>query len=682
MPPGKMHFIMLIRFLGFKKKTCQTFSLVAFIYDSIEICAKKMLSFVRKFFNIFFMPYFILFLFVISVAEARFATKDDSGYIIESEETKITVHADGAYDIESEQIVELVREDAREHFSKMIFTYHDKTEKFDVISAKTIFEGKEYPVEKSAVEDKPLVSSSNGFEDRRQVSIPFPKTEIGSKIYLKTKYSSNLIICKNHFFTTLHPVSNDAWQKAYHVQLSSKIPLHIQVNDPNGMLTIKTDAKNPKDTITCLDVSLKKEGTETIQNEFLSRRLSAKKKTWISLSSLTDYKDMLKDLIPEHEKVLKQPLPALHQEILNAALSEKTEEGQLKKVMVLLSEKVQYLGSWMTFKGLFIPRDLADVDKTRFGDCKDFSAAMVAIARQLGFKADVAFVQRGESSRESYGLPQWFTNHAIVRLENKDGKVYWLDPTNFSCTLTVRNDIHDRPVLVPVDVEKAQAACQHIPKIDPFIYTDTQTYTVLKDQNRIKKDIQIHLSETHQHAELLTGAYLKTGKKNVEDLVFMFLEGSPIQESDRISMTLPDLTSRIVQPLDFSASYYSADLLKSNLGKAILLKDTTELINGITKINEADECDWFASKLGTYEFKSIIKETKILHPERLNDCIDSPWFKIERTAEIQGADSIITTRIIVHQDLIKNEDLKTPEFKLIRKKINEDFQQIIVELDS
>ncbi|CAO4843954.1 MAG: hypothetical protein CNLJKLNK_00319 [Holosporales bacterium] len=628
------------------------------------------------------MPYFIIFFLAISVAQARFATKDDSGFIIESEETKITVHADGAYDTETEQIIELKRDDARERFAKLTLFYRDKTETIDVISAKTIFEGKEYLVDKSLIEDKPLASSSNRFEDIRQVSIPFPKTEIGSKIYIKTKYSSKLIISKEHFSTILSPVSNEAWQKSYHVQLSSKIPLYIQMNDPNDMLTIKTDAKNPKDAITCLDISLKKEGTERIENELMLRRLSSKKRTWVSLSSMTDYKDMLKDLIPEYEKVFKQPLPALHQEILDAAKCEKTEEDQLKKIMVLLAEKVQYLGSWMTFKGLFIPRDLTEVDKTRFGDCKDFSAAMVTIARHLGFKADVVFVQRSEHPNESFGLPNWFTDHAIVRLENKDAKVYWLDPTNFSCTLSVRSDYDDRPVLVPTDIEKAQAECQQIPKIDPFTFTDTQTYTILKDQNRTKKDVQIYLSPTHQLCNSFTGFYLKDGKKNVEDLAFMVLDGNSVQESNRISITLPDLTSRIIQPLEFSASYYSDDLLKSNLGRAILVKNKTDLLYSIALINEDSETDWFACDLGTYTFKIIIKEKKFNHPERLNDCIDSPWFKIERTAEIQGSDSVITTQIIVLQDLIKNEDLKTQEFKNIRKKIKDDFLELIVELDS
>lgn len=627
------------------------------------------------------MPYFILFLLAISAAQARFATKDDTGYTIESEKSQITVHEDGSYDIESEKIIALERDDARTQFAKFSMSYREKTEKLEVIEAKTIFEEKEYPVDKASIEDKPLASSSNGFEDRCQISIPFSKAEVGAKIVLKTKFSSNLVTTKNHFSTIIHPISDDGWQKSYHLQLSSKIPIHIQFNDPNGALDIKTDAKKAEDTITCLAVSLKKEGTEKIEREYSSRQLSPKKATWISLSSMTDYTSILKDLTPEYEKVLKQPLPALHQEILDAAKCEKKEEDQLRKIMVLLAEKVQYLGSWMTFRGFFIPRDLADVNKTHFGDCKDFSAAMVVIARQLGFKADVAFVSRGELFNKLFGLPHWFVDHAIVRIENKEGKVYWLDPTNFSCSLSVRSDIDDRPALVPVDAEKAKTALQHIPKRDPFTYKNIETYSVDLDENRIKKDVQLHISQTHKYNEYLTGIYLQNGKKNTEDFVFMLLEGTLIQESDRIHITLPDLTNRIIKPIDISASYYSHALIKSNIGKAILLENNMTLISAILLVREDDVTDWVPAALGSYEFKKVISSKKIQNPERLNDCIDSPWFKIERTAEIQGSDSVIITRVTVLQDYIKNEDLKTEEFKKIQKKIKSDFSNLVVELD-
>lgn len=80
-------------------------------------------------------------------------------------------------------------------------------------------------------------------------------------------------------------------------------------------------------------------------------------------------------------------------------------------------------------EGGLVPRDLASIWSSRFGDCKDAAQLYVAGARRLGLEACAALI----STIYGMGLPDFLPasdlfNHCIVRLRLK-GRSYWLDPT-------------------------------------------------------------------------------------------------------------------------------------------------------------------------------------------------------------------------------------------------------------
>ncbi|WP_296331000.1 DUF3857 domain-containing protein [Reyranella sp.] len=80
-------------------------------------------------------------------------------------------------------------------------------------------------------------------------------------------------------------------------------------------------------------------------------------------------------------------------------------------------------------EGGLVPRDLASIWSSRFGDCKDAALLYVAGARRLGLEACAALT----STTHGIALPDFLPasdlfNHCIVRLR-LEGKSYWLDPT-------------------------------------------------------------------------------------------------------------------------------------------------------------------------------------------------------------------------------------------------------------
>ncbi|MEN9810546.1 MAG: hypothetical protein RLZZ488_2113 [Pseudomonadota bacterium] len=85
-----------------------------------------------------------------------------------------------------------------------------------------------------------------------------------------------------------------------------------------------------------------------------------------------------------------------------------------------------------------------------FGDCKDFALLLVKMARQLGYRADVALIHRGEPEFDptSLAMPRHF-NHMLTRIVDENGKTHWIDPTNTLHDAThVNRDIADHPALI------------------------------------------------------------------------------------------------------------------------------------------------------------------------------------------------------------------------------------------
>ena len=184
-------------------------------------------------------------LFLCQISNARWATKDDAETEYESIESNIKVNKDGTFEEVKEFTQKLLKEGARMRLAKYTMFYTEGVSERKIIDAKTIHKGKEYKVNKKLIEDKPLASESEGFDQKYQISIPFKKVEVGSKIYLKYKYKQKKVPVKNHYDDII------GFKGGYYNQskiiIKSEIPLRIKVNDPRKVLkVIQKDEKNIK----------------------------------------------------------------------------------------------------------------------------------------------------------------------------------------------------------------------------------------------------------------------------------------------------------------------------------------------------------------------------------------------------------------------------------------------------
>lgn len=275
--------------------------------------------------------------------------------------------------------------------------------------------------------------------------------------------------------------------------------------------------------------------------------MNIKHNTWVSLSSLSRWEDLAKKLAPGYYSVINQPLPATFTAIAESAANENTDEKKINAVTSLLNEKVQYMGDWRTVSGKYFPRDLEKIADSQVGDCKDFSASTAAILQKLGYKVQPILVMRGTISISNFeALPHMGNfNHVMLKVTNRSGKIYWIDPTNtVSMAQGIFPDIADRNALV---LDSEEAGYIKIPAVQAE-NSKVISHSELTIQDNVVNE-RGWLTMQGESALGLTGVGLYYSNEQLRDSVFRTISGVYLDEEEKKLLELPDLTSRNVEDL-------------------------------------------------------------------------------------------------------------------------------------
>lgn len=373
-----------------------------------------------------------IFLFVVTfsiafspVAFARWGTKEDAPIVSRSNKSEIVVNADGTWRAKSSTLYRVNNEDGRISFGTGAIKYNSRTTQIKDIQAESRNGDDRIKVEKDYIEDKALASSSEGFDETRQVSIAYPRVEVGTELFLSYEQVTREVPIPG-FYSDEFSFGDHFYEESSQIVLKSPFKLLISKNDPGQHLEVKQEASG-KDFVTTIKLikPIYNQVAEEIEPK-ASRRLL----TWVAVSTQPDWGAMAKPLVSEYEKVLSAQLPDPLAKIASEAEKKSDLTDRINIVTSRLADTIRYLGDWRDVRGGHVPRPLSLVANTRFGDCKDFSAATVAILRKLGYQAYVAWVQRGVIPEALPPIPvETAFNHAIVYLKIGD-KVKWIDPTN------------------------------------------------------------------------------------------------------------------------------------------------------------------------------------------------------------------------------------------------------------
>ena len=464
------------------------------------------------------------------------------------------------------------------------------------------------------------------------------------------------------------------------ITIDSAIPLYSLVNDPNSVLEIKSDSKNQPTKK--LIINLKKPFTSDLIHESGDGDINPKYLTWVAITSENTWQGMHEKFIDKYSKTINQKLPADFEKIYEGAKQQKSEVNQINYITYSLNDKIQYLMDRRTISGNVFPRDLDEVAKTQYGDCKDFSFTTGAILKKLGYNVDMVLVYRGEIYPEFYPefkspIPFWQFNHMMLKVKSKNGAEYWLDPTNFvSMADGIFPDIADRMAIV---ISEKEAKYEKIPAIDAAKSKSFITKEYLIDKDNVNVVFDANLSG--QIAYHFNGLGKVYSKRRLEDTFFMIANGYKIvSPKNRVRAKIPNLESRIVNDVKFSVEYKANDLLfHTNLGKGLQLR--YQFLGFVNDTIEDNKIDFYIGIPRTYNVKTVVKSKCIKNMEGLNFDMDTKWIKLNRTAQCINKDTVITDNALFKKSFIKNEEIKTDEFKKLKKAITDNYIGMAIIVD-
>lgn len=617
----------------------------------------------------FFLKLLVVGIALVSTTQARWATYEDAPFEIMFHNEDIQVNADGTTITTIEIQKKILKEGGRSLAAGYTVTYNGDSTKATIVEAKTLYQGKVYKLSKKMIEDKPLASAPQGFDQQRQILLSFPHAEIGATIYLK--YTVKVLKPNlDNFFSRRIYYGANSYLRSSRLTLKSKLPLHIRVNDPENALKVTKDAE---DNFHHLTIDLTKPICNTVVSESEVSVLNPRHKTWISISSLNKWEDLATRLAEGYTKVIDQPLPEVFEEIASQAKDKTTEVEQINTVTSLLNEKIQYMGDWRSVAGRLYPRALKEIAKSQLGDCKDFSASVAAILKKLGYEVQSAAVLRGIDEISFEGLPDIGDfNHAFLKVTSKQGKVYWIDPTNrTSMAQGIYPDIAGKMALV-MSADK--------PGYEKVAHINYELSRLIRNNeldikgNKVSESGSLVLER--ESAEPLTGLAFWTSAQHIRDSLFYGLSGVHLEEKNKISLEMPDLISRTVKDLTFKYKYEQDNrVVKTNLGLG--LKINLRWIDGVISAAPDQVSDLFLGAPFTFHNTTTLK-TGVPNVEKLNYETDTPWLFVKRSCVYKEGNTEITHIVVFKQTFITREELQTQAYKNLKESLEQNFKDTIL----
>lgn len=604
-------------------------------------------------------------------AQARLSSATDLGAVYESESAEIDVDDRGHSRLVVQRLIRIVNDEGRERESIQSIDFNDRASKLKVLDAYTINGKKITKVKAKNIEIKPVGDFSRFFDTQMKAKVSFPDVQVGSKLFLK--YRLDTFEVPNEGFYSFLADFNWWYTEKYCAVIRSKLPLHVWKNDRENLLKFTPGKKGVLHTLSIESRAPIRLHTVQEENAFIRSERSL---TFV-VSTLASWNDYAHKTMRAQEKLFSARLPSGMERIRAAAVDLKSPVEQLDFVASRLSQDYRYFGDWRRRNGGFVSRSLREIDETRYGDCKDLSLATAAILRALGYRADLAWTLRGEPNlrpmRDWYSLPvDWF-NHAIVRAEDREGKVYWIDPTNpYTYARSIPHDLAGRPAFV---LRSNAGFVDWIPELtsESFLSEKNLVYkfepeSILKVdgvvRNRGRAAIFLTVNGFYKPSELVDFDLVHSiayGFKVLDYKVGEYPRGSRVVTDKEIPMSfrLADASSRTSAGLGFTFARASGvDRLLENL------RDRAS--------------DLYIDTPGVWLSREELSGVRRVGAMGLDCDLKNEWVSARRKVSETPMGIVADDRFEVVKSIVPNEALRTTEFEKFQARLRECFYRAVV----
>ena len=353
---------------------------------------------------------------------------DNSTYDIFVEKKKIRVLQENYY--ESMIMSDNGIQNNSERFSYSELVKLQNYEAFSMVNDN----GRERKIKVTQTNEKQARQNSVFYNDVKERQLIFPNLEAGArKVYsVQTEFIDPYLL-QSHMFGSNFPMLNSTLE----VRTDKDITIGYRIfNDPNNTIEFSKSEKKGKFIYRWSlknSKAIKMEGGNPGFRHFIPhvnvyvKDYTVDNKKVEVLDNTQKLYEYYKFFIKDLNKVDDPDLKALSEEITQGAASD-TEK--VKKIFYWVKDNIKYIAFENGYEG-FIPRQASLVYKRKFGDCKDMSSIISAMAAYAGVSnVSVAWIGTREIPYSYEQLSTPAVDNHMIAVYNDKGNYVFLDATD------------------------------------------------------------------------------------------------------------------------------------------------------------------------------------------------------------------------------------------------------------
>lgn len=547
------------------------------------------------------------------------------------------VKKDGTATTTSERVEKILTESGRTSMAIQRVHFSKSQHSFKLLEAYTLTDGKKTVVPADKVVVRAADKAENGISDIMEAVIPFERLSIGTEVH----YRYQLVRAPGwgKIFSDIISINNSSLADEETYTYRSELPLLTADQNLESYYEVKK-TESPGSYVVTLKPTPLAYGIVGV----------SLKQALLSVTTATNWNEITVLETPLFENELKKPLPEQYLKIANDSKALKTPKEVFDKVASELAKKITYSGDWRSVAGRVQPRPMDKVSTEGKGDCKDYTTAMVAILRSLGYQANpfLTFRSTGglqyENAKKAAQTPNpSYFNHVIVHVKDKSGKNWWIDPTN----PYVQSDVVSSDILgnfgLLLDGKSTDIAFLPEQNEKPADSTSQVTLKLLPDDS-VEGTVSMNLTPgMYNQIGMVERLY---GKDGMAKLVGVLL--NPMAPKTKVTFTKATFGDPHME-FKFHGPGWVSDTPKVTVLTYIhplaLMQQKFDL-NASADLGEP----------GTSTAKTTIQNQKTADSIASNCVIRSRWLDVDRIVENKGADIEVIDIVKIKKRFIAKAD--------------------------
>lgn len=563
----------------------------------------------------------VVVLFFTFQAQARVAALSEVPLVVKQLHRETTVKADGTFKDRWTWRLKVQRRDARDDSGTRTIRFYKSFEDVKVIRAGTRTDGTFREISLKDLQERAVTDESPGFSSLYEYVLSFPDVQEGSDIELDYEVNTKRAL-EPEFWGQSFQLDSGAYQ-AFSWKINSDKPLFAYAQDPGGVVETVQDKRKPGQVLfrskASFSVALADEADPFLSNE---------RKILLMASVLNDWSKYGQFSAKAFEERAQERLPAADEKFAASLKKDAGAAAKIQKILQRISSRYRYFGDWRSTEQMYVPRHFSEIERTLYGDCKDFALVAVRMLRLAGLDAKPVWILNDDDPPGAglYKIPTDNAfNHVIVRVVD-GADSWWVDPTNTAARVNyMADEVAGRPGLV---LDPAGSKLVDIRKITPGDYR-TVLNADISQKNDGKTLVKI-VSRYEGYSPISAGEQIKADGLNffVQDHVQRLMPAASIASVKADAVEVERETNDL-HSYEASADFENFWVRTSaGIGFSPVREDVIEKLRNLKLADRAG--DVALGKVYTYDETLRLRGFRRQGDLKLDCEVDSPWLSFSQ----------------------------------------------------